>query len=244
MTPLYKIPGLLLMPSSILIVLLLLALITPKPWRHLSLLAAIALLVFGSIAPLSSNLLAQREVSIAVPLLEAPDVIVVLGHGHNSNPNIPLVSQFYYAGLARVTQAVVLANQFPNAQLFFTGYGGADPVSAADKASELAQSLGLDADRIRRYPTPRNTAEEALAVKKDLLGKQTLLLTSASHLPRALGIFRDAGIENIVGYPTGHIVKQQASSDWYSWWPKATNWMVFEGWVYEQLADIRHWLTR
>lgn len=244
MTPLYKIPGLLLMPSSILLILLLLALIAPKPWRHLSALAAIALLAFGSMAPLSSELLAQREATIAVPLIEEPDVIVVLGHGHSSNPNLSLVSHFYYAGLARVTQAVVLAKQFPDAQLFFTGYGGSDPVSAADKASELAQSLGIKAERIQTYPMARNTAEEAQAVKDDLVEKNTLLVTSASHLPRALRIFNDAGIENLVGYPTGHIVKHSISTDWYSWWPRADNWMVFEAWVYEQLADIRHWLTK
>lgn len=232
------------MPSSILLLLLLLTLIAPKPWRHLSALAAIGLLAFGSIAPLSSSLLAQREATIPVPLIEAPDVIVVLGHGHSSNPELPLVSHFYYAGLARVTQAVVLANQFPEARLFFTGYGGGDSVSAADKAAELAQKLGVNAKRIQTYPAARNTAEEVEAVKGDLIEQKTLLVTSASHLPRALRLFADAGVNNVVGYPTGHIVKQTSDDDWYGWWPKASNWMVFEAWVYEQLADIRRWLTQ
>jgi|GEM_PF-2329356 len=244
MTPLYKIPGLLLLPSSLVLLLLILALVATKPWRQLSLLAAIGLIVFGSVGPLSSSLLAERESQVPVPLLEVPDVIVVLGHGHQSNPDLSLVSHFYYAGLARVTQAVSLAQQFPQARLFFTGYGGSDPVSNADKAAELAQSLGLDPKRISTYPEPRNTAEEAAAVKPDLNNQNTLLVTSASHLPRALAAFKSAGIENIVGYPTGHLVKNAVATDWYSWWPRANNWLVFETWVYEQLADIRHWLIR
>lgn len=244
MTPLYKIPGLLLLPSSLLILLLLLVLFGPKALRRLSAGAALLLLLFASIGPLSSPLLQQQEASIPVPTLTSPPkFIVVLGNGHVSNPKLPLVSQFYYEALARITQGVVLAQQYPQASLVFTGYGGADPIPAATKAADLALSLGISDDRIYRFTEPRNTIEEAQAIAPLLTGRHTLLITSASHLPRAVAVFEQAGIV-VTPYPTGHLVKSTGARDWYDWWPKASNWLVFESWVYEQLAGIRRLLVQ
>lgn len=239
MTPLYKIPGFLMLPSSLVLLLLLLALLGPRKLRTLCLLAAISLVTFGSVAPLSSPLLAVKEQQIAVPQIErAPDYIVVLGSGHVSDPKLPLVAQLYYSALARITQGVVLAKQYPDSQLVFTGYAGGDTVTAADKGGELAISLGIEPSRIQRYPTPRNTEEEAQATAALLKGKSTLLITSASHLPRALDLFESQGLE-VTGYPTGHLVKKQRPRDWSDWWPRADNWLVFERWVYEELALLR-----
>lgn len=239
MTPLYKIPGFLLLPSTVILILLLLALFGPRKLRTACLSVAIGIALFGSVAPLSSSLLVNTEREYSVPeIKQAPDYIVVLGNGHVSDPKLPLVAQLYYPALARVTQAVVLANQYPNSELVFTGYSGADAVTAADKAGEMASALGINRDRIHRYPTPRNTAEEAEVTAALLKDKQVLLVTSASHLPRAMGLFKAQGL-NVTGYPTGHLVKQTEPRDWADWWPRAENWLVFERWVYEQLAGVR-----
>lgn len=245
MTPLYKIPGLLLLPSGLLLLLLILAIVGPKAVRRTSAVLALVLVAVGSVAPLSSWLLQGREASVSAPLLErasleqAPHYIVVLGNGHVSSPHLPLVSQFYYAALARITQGVVLAQQFPHASLVFTGYGGGDEVATATKAAELAMALGISESRIFTFTQARNTAEEAAAVAPLLAGRPSVLVTSASHLPRALKAFKDQNLQ-VVGYPTGHLVKNTSMRDWHDAWPQATQWAAFENWVYEMLADFRY----
>ncbi len=67
------------------------------------------------------------------------------------------------------------------------------PPSEAASATRLALWLGVPAARILRSDTPRNTAEEATAIAR--LAQQRgwhslLLVTSATHLPRALATFR------------------------------------------------------
>lgn len=239
MTPLYKIPGLLLLPSGLLILLLLFAIIGPKAIRRTCAVIALTLVTIGSVAPLSSWLLQGRESSVPTPPLEkTPKYIVVLGNGHVSNLNLPLVSQFYYAALARITQSVVLARQFPTASLVFTGYGGGDSVASATKAADLAMALGIPAARIFTFTQPRNTAEEAAAVAPLLAGHHNLLVTSASHLPRALVAFQSHGLD-VLGYPSGHLVKHTEVRDWHDAWPQANQWAAFENWAYEMLADIR-----
>jgi uncharacterized SAM-binding protein YcdF (DUF218 family) len=66
------------------------------------------------------------------------------------------------------------------------------PTEAAS-ATQLAIWLGIPANRVLRSETPRNTAEEAAAIAQ--LARQRgwhslLLVTSATHLPRALATFR------------------------------------------------------
>lgn len=239
MTPFYKIPGLLLLPSATLILLLVVALLAKGRLRQVSVIAALGLTCFGSISALSGPLLEKTERSIPLPAITtAPDYIVALGNGHVTNPALPLVGQLYPAALARITQAVILAKQFPSARLVFTGYAGGDPVSAADKGAELAIALGIAEPRILRFSSPRNTQEEAEVTASLLTGKHVLLVTSASHLPRAIAAFNAAGVD-VTGYPTGHLQKLNKARGWHDYWPQATNWLAFERWVYEQLAGLR-----
>jgi uncharacterized SAM-binding protein YcdF (DUF218 family) len=70
----------------------------------------------------------------------------------------------------------------------------ADPAaSEARSAATLAAQLGLRPAQMLLLEQPRNTAEEARAVQQ-LAGQRrwrsVLLVTSATHLPRALATFR------------------------------------------------------
>lgn len=101
---------------------------------------------------------------------------------------------------ARMTKAVELARLHPSATLVFTG-GGANllsPVIAteADGARLLFEALGLPPDRIVLEDRSRNTRENATftrALVAPKPGERWLLVTSAWHMPRAIGVFRKAG---------------------------------------------------
>lgn len=101
---------------------------------------------------------------------------------------------------ARMTKAVELARLHPEAKLVFTG-GSANLLSKvieteADGARLLFEGLGLPPERLIMEDKSRNTRENASFTR--LLvdpkpGERWLLVTSAWHMPRAMGVFRKAG---------------------------------------------------
>lgn len=103
---------------------------------------------------------------------------------------------------SRMTKAVELARLHPQARIVFTG-GAANLVSQAtytesDAARQLFTGLGLDPARLTLEDQSRNTWENAVFTRRLVApkpGERWLLVTSAWHMPRAMGVFRKAGFE-------------------------------------------------
>jgi uncharacterized SAM-binding protein YcdF (DUF218 family) len=106
----------------------------------------------------------------------------------------------------RIVAAAELARKYPNARIVFTG-GSPNLISndarEADFAVEIFERLGIDKTRLIVERRSRNTYENA-AFSKALVGpkpgERWLLVTSAFHMPRAVGLFRKAGFA-IEPYP-------------------------------------------
>ena len=90
-------------------------------------------------------------------------------------------------------------SRYPNARVVFSG-GSANLISndarEADFAGAIFESLGIDKSRLIMERRSRNTQEnaefsKALVAPKD--GERWLLVTSAFHMPRSVGLFRKAG---------------------------------------------------
>ncbi|SIQ73664.1 YdcF family protein [Bosea sp. TND4EK4] len=104
------------------------------------------------------------------------------------------------ASASRMTKAVELARLHPQAKVVFTG-GAANLVSAvqyteADGARRLFEGLGLEPARLVMEDKSRNTWENATFTRRLVEpkpGERWLLVTSAWHMPRAIGVFRKAG---------------------------------------------------
>lgn len=99
----------------------------------------------------------------------------------------------------RMTEGVVLARRYPQARLVYSG--GSNAILAtiggeAEDAERLWAAMGVDPGRIVIEDKSRNTDENA-RFSRDLLrpaaGERWLLVTSAYHMPRAMGLFRAAG---------------------------------------------------
>jgi uncharacterized SAM-binding protein YcdF (DUF218 family) len=101
----------------------------------------------------------------------------------------------------RLTEAVALAQQFPEAKLVFTG--GAGILDQGEAEAETARrfwlKMGLEVDAIVFEAEARNTDENASLTAKLLTndGQQSILVTSAFHMPRSMGLFRRKGLEMI-----------------------------------------------
>jgi len=165
------------------------------------LLASILLLAIVGYSPLGNVLLYPLEQRFPpwVPSTGEPDGIIVLG-----GPVDPDLSLAHHTPVVtnspdRMITAAALARRYPNARLVYTG-GSARLISndakEADYASEIFESLGIGKSRLIMERLSRNTAENAAFTKalvKPKAGERWLLVTSAFHMPRAIGLFRKAG---------------------------------------------------
>lgn len=118
---------------------------------------------------------------------------------------------------ARMTKAVELARLHPQAKLVFAG-GAANLISPvtkteADGARLLFEGLGLPRERIVLEDKSRNTRENA-SFTRNLVdpkpGERWLLVTSAWHMPRAMGVFRKAGFQ-VEAFPVDYLTERELS---------------------------------
>jgi uncharacterized SAM-binding protein YcdF (DUF218 family) len=99
-----------------------------------------------------------------------------------------------------------LARRYPKAGLIFAGGKGSlgpEGLDDALPAKAFFGAMGIHYERVILEEKARNTYENALFCKK-LVGSiepgHWILITSAWHMPRAVGVFRKAGWE-VIPYP-------------------------------------------
>ena len=109
----------------------------------------------------------------------------------------------------RLTAMVRLAKHYPEAKVIFSGGAGdlfQPEFKEAHYITPFIKEMGLKPERITFEDMARNTAENAQITYKMLQPKDAetwLLVTSAFHMPRAIGSFRKAGWR-IHAYPVDY----------------------------------------
>jgi uncharacterized SAM-binding protein YcdF (DUF218 family) len=121
-----------------------------------------------------------------------PRAIVILAGGHLNVEGKPVLSRLSRHGLARVIGGVDLWKAFPEARFIVTGHP--DETSAM---RGIAERLGVPADRIVEESESRDTKDHPRKLAPLLGGERFLLVTSATHLPRAMALFRAAGLDPV-----------------------------------------------
>ncbi len=94
-------------------------------------------------------------------------------------------------------EALRLYNKIPNAKIITSGYEGSFDVSEAKLSARILMESGVAKKDIITQATPRNTKEEAIAVKKLIGSKPFYLVTASYHMLRALALFRKEGLNPI-----------------------------------------------
>jgi uncharacterized SAM-binding protein YcdF (DUF218 family) len=109
-------------------------------------------------------------------------------------------------GIERLTEMAALSRRYPQARLIYSSGSGdllRQDIKEADVIDPFLETLGLDPARVIRENQSRNTYENAV-MAKDLVrpgaDETWILITSAFHMPRAVGCFRRVGWR-IVPYP-------------------------------------------
>ena len=147
--------------------------------------------------------------------------IIVLGGGEHGAPSAywkqPMVTD---AG-ERFTEALTLANRFPEAAVLWSG-GVVSltpaPEDAVSMGAWVLEDLGLRPPRLIVESSSRNTAENArmsLKLAPDRGNRPWLLVTSAFHMRRSVETFCAAGWRNILPWPTDF---RTAPQNWGPGW--------------------------
>lgn len=200
-----KILWFLLQPSSFLLGCVIAgAALALTRWRRLSgtlLWVGILGLLVGGLSPLGDALIRPLESRFPRTEIDGTGIagIIVLGGGEDSRAaHSPQLAPLNEAA-ERYTEAVALARRLPEARIIFTGGSGMLVTTGpqeADVAGRLFEALGVPKERLTLESQSRDTYENArftarLADPKP--GERWLLVTSAWHMPRAMGCFRQAG---------------------------------------------------
>ena len=190
-----KLLWLVLQPSNLLLLaLLLMALLG---WRRL-LLATLGLILLATALPVGHWLGRPLEDRIPRPAAPPDDLagIIVLGGAQDSHVAARRGVIATNDAAERLIEAAAIAIRQPEARLVFSGGSGRILRRGAlerDVNERFVDLLQLDERRIVYEDNSRNTWENAL-FSKDLVDPQPnetwLLITSAAHMPRSLGIFR------------------------------------------------------
>lgn len=178
----------------------------PGRWLGLACVTLLAVLAYSPLARIVVRPLEDRFPQQAVNSGRVDGIIVLGGAIGVGRGDIVLNN-----AAARMTKAVELARAHPEAKLVFTG-GGANLLSPvvkteADGARMLFLGLGLPESRLILEDKSRNTVENAVLTRKLVdpkPGERWLLVTSAWHMPRAMGVFRKAGFQ-VEAFPVDYL---------------------------------------
>jgi len=177
----------------------------------LFLLAGFAVLALGAWTSLGALLLHPLEDRFRRPDPAPAEVagIIVLGGGFEGAVNLARGGYELNASGDRFVEAAILARRYPSARVVVTGGTGTlvlDGEGDADTAPRLLTALGVARERLVLESRSRNTHENALFTRELVApqpGETWLLVTSAFHMPRSVGLFRKAGFD-VVPWPSDY----------------------------------------
>lgn len=191
------------------LVLLLLAWFMRKRWPRLAgtMFAVSVLTLYVFSTPWGAGLLLRplenRYADVQVSRAPQAQMIVMLGGGVFPVAGSHKEGELNGAG-DRVREAVALYRAGKASVIFISGGniefldGGAEPEALS--TARLLESLGVPASAIVAEDASRNTHENAELTASTLKGRNVhriLLVTSATHMPRAAALFRHAGLDVI-----------------------------------------------
>jgi uncharacterized SAM-binding protein YcdF (DUF218 family) len=181
-----------------------------------------ALLLLAGLSPLGNALILPLEDRFPRAGLDAPPPptgFIILGGAEDRLVGAARGAPALNEAAERLVEAVLLFRRYPEALVAFSG-GDAGILyksgTEAEGAETLLTALGVPRDRLILEAKSRDTYENAAFLRDELTrkgligpGKRWLLITSAYHMPRAIGAFRQAGFE-VEAWPVDYRTRGEA----------------------------------
>jgi uncharacterized SAM-binding protein YcdF (DUF218 family) len=185
---------------------------------------ALLAVVAGALSPLGNMLLIPLEQRFPVTDFPAQqfDGIIILGGSYDTVSHGYLSTIYLEDDTEPMAVVPDLARRYPKARIIFSG--GTDPSTPGPSEAAIVKqyfiSFGIAPERIlieERSQTTEQNARFTADLIHTMQGARFLLVTSAYHMPRAMGAFRKAGF-NVIGFPVG-----SRTHGWSEfWWPSNT----------------------
>ena len=181
------------------------------PWQRsgrqlLAVLAAVAIILavlpIGTwmIVPLENRFPQIRDIPASVV------GVITLGGAVNQFMTVARDQTALSGGVERLTEFVAIARRRPELRLVYTGGSGSltrQDLKETLVARRLFSEIGFDPARVVYEDQSRNTHENAVmthALIRPRPDETWILITSAMHMPRSVGVFRMAGWK-VLPYP-------------------------------------------
>ncbi|MDP6925332.1 MAG: envelope biogenesis factor ElyC [Candidatus Scalindua sp.] len=180
------------------------------------------------------------EINSSLAVTETDDksevkFIVVLGGGHTSDPELPLLSQLGKGSLVRLIEGIRIYRKYPGSKLLLSGGAVFDPVSEAEIMARVAREIGVPERDIILESKSQDTRDEALFIKPIVGNEPFVLVTTASHIPRSMALFKKLGM-NPIPSPVGHSIRDGKRPIFYSFFPSTGNLYKTELAIHEYLG--------
>ena len=169
----------------------------------------VLLLITITLFPVGNWLLRPLETRFEQPeLTEDIGGIIVLGGGEIAEQSVLWQQPQFNSAADRILAMLPLMKRYPELPVIFSGGSGSllrPEYRGGDVVQQWLQTLGLG-QRVMIERNSRNTYENALESRQLLKvspQKPWLLVTSAYHMPRSVGVFRHQGWP-VIAYPVDY----------------------------------------
>jgi len=182
-----------------------------------ALVLAMSVVAFFSVG---SWLLYPLESRFAInPILpKQVDGIIILSGGVGAESTVVKNQTQVNGQVDRELAFMRLARLYPNAKLLYTGGSSSltqQRFKGADAARRMMMEQEFDVDRVLFERESRNTVESAVLSQKLLLpenGESWILITTAWHMPRSVGVFCVVGWP-VIPYPVDYKTSKEGLFD-------------------------------
>ncbi len=217
-------------PASLVVGTVLAVALGALGWRRLGravFVLALVQIVVLSLPPVAVSLIEPLEAQARHEAGQAPaccyEAIVVLGGGVSPavppevpDPNLTdaadrvwYAARLYHRGLAPriIVSGGSLLDRPPDLA-----------ITEAEGMRRFLVDLGVPTSAIVSEGESRNTRENVRNVRRMMGDARVALVTSAVHMPRALGLAREAGL-NVAAFATDWSLPESAKPSWENWLP-------------------------
>jgi uncharacterized SAM-binding protein YcdF (DUF218 family) len=161
--------------------------------------------------------------------------VVVLGGGHTSDPRIPVTSQISEESLVRLIESIRLFKELPECKLILSGGKVFDLVPEAETMEHIARAMGVNKEVLLLETDSMDTRDQAKNIRLIVGNNKFILVTSASHMPRTIALFKKLGMDPIPA-PAGHRIKKSSRINPRDFYPGSGALRKAERAVYEYLG--------
>jgi uncharacterized SAM-binding protein YcdF (DUF218 family) len=171
----------------------------------------VVMVLFLSLLPIGNWMLYPLESRFRhnPDLPEHVDGIIILGGSVKAGMSAEWQQLETNRHAERLHSFIELARKYPDARLLFTGGNASinrDKPTEADMLKRHLNRLGINPERVIIENQARNTAENAYYAKqlaKPEDGSNWILITTAFHMPRSVGLFCQTSWP-VIPYPVDH----------------------------------------